>query len=70
MSGLPVKVELFGPDGKEIEEYRQYTALSPDTGRLNLRIPRAKLMDGSGTWTVKVTEMITGNQATASFEVK
>jgi hypothetical protein len=70
MSGLPVKVELLGPDGKEVEAYRRYTALKSDTGRLNLSIPRANLMDKGGAWTARVTDMLTGRQATVRFNMK
>ncbi|MEX2607920.1 MAG: LamG-like jellyroll fold domain-containing protein [Kiritimatiellia bacterium] len=69
-SGLPLKIEWFDPDGREVEAYRRYTALNPDTGTLDLFIPRARLMDPDGEWTVAVTETLSGRRSTTTFNSK
>lgn len=66
-SGLPLKIQWIAPNGQEVEAYRRHTALDPDTGTLDISIPRARLMDPEGEWTVVVTETLSGRRTTATF---
>jgi len=69
-AGLPVKLELIDPNGNTVSEYMKYSAINPDDGVLKINIPRAKLMDFSGTWTARVEELITGKKCSVKFNVR
>ncbi len=64
---VPLRVELTSPDGAR-NDYSRYTATDAD-GSWRLSIPIAR-NEPAGRWSVRVTELIGGNAAVASFEVQ
>lgn len=60
---LPLAIALQDPECRPVPEYAQTTATDPSTGALELRFPRARLMDPEGRWHVRVTDAITGRSS-------
>jgi len=57
---LPLRVTMIDPQRRSVPAYTQYTAADPQTGAIELRFPRSRLMDGTGHWDVSVRELVTG----------
>ena len=54
-AAVPVHLEFIGPDGTPVAEYDTYTATDPSTGRAQLSMARAALMDPAGAWKIKAS---------------
>ena len=63
---VPLRVELFSPDGAR-NDYSRFTATEPD-GSWAAEVPIAD-NEPAGAWTVRVTELIGGHVTVAGFEV-
>lgn len=59
MAPIPIHIQFFSPDGKEVKEYEIYTSINPETGNKHIKFPFAKLMDKKGKWEVIITELLT-----------
>lgn len=55
---LPLRVEVFDPQGNAVEAYARCVAIDPDAGVASVSIPVAKRMDAPGEWSVVVTELV------------
>ncbi|MBI3922075.1 MAG: beta-galactosidase [Armatimonadetes bacterium] len=64
--GRVIRVQIFGPDGKERECYRRYPRMPGATG--SVEIPLA-LSDRTGKWTVRAVDVATGTRAECAVRV-